>query len=95
MRYAVEVVISLKPVVNDPQGLTVRAGLHQLGFSEVSEVRVGKHISLEVDGDSESSVRQRVAGMCEKLLRNPVIEDYRIELRPSGDLSPTLTSSPA
>jgi phosphoribosylformylglycinamidine synthase PurS subunit len=44
---------------------------------------------MEVDGDSESSVRQRVAGMCEKLLRNPVIEDYRIELRPSNDLSPT------
>jgi len=89
MRYTVEVVISLKPVVNDPQGLTVRAGLHQLGFSEVSEVRVGKQISMEVDGDSESSVRQRVAGMCEKLLRNPVIEDYRIELRPSNALSPT------
>jgi phosphoribosylformylglycinamidine synthase PurS subunit len=50
---------------------------------------------MEVDGDSESSVRQRVADMCEKLLRNPVIEDYRIELRPSGDLPPTPTSSPA
>jgi phosphoribosylformylglycinamidine synthase len=95
MRYTAEVVISLKPVVNDPQGLTVRAGLHQLGFAEVSEVRVGKHISMEVDGDSESSVRRRVADMCEKLLRNPVIEDYRIELRPSVDLSPTPTDPPA
>jgi phosphoribosylformylglycinamidine synthase len=95
MRYTVEVVISLKPVVNDPQGLTVRAGLHQLGFAEVSEVRVGKHISVEVDGDSEQSVRQRVADMCEKLLRNPVIEDYRIELRPSGEASPTPTAPPA
>lgn len=84
MRYTAEVVISLKPVVNDPQGLTVRAGLRQLGFSEVSEVRVGKHISMEVDGNSKSSVRQRVADMCEKLLRNPVIEDYRIEIRADG-----------
>ncbi len=83
MRYTAEVVVSLKAVVNDPQGLTVRAGLRQLGFAEVSEVRVGKHISLEVDGESEQSVRQRVAEMCEKLLRNPVIEDYRIELRAS------------
>ena len=84
MRYLAEVVISLKPVVNDPQGLTVRAGLHQLGFAEVSEVRVGKHISVEVDGGSEAGVRQRVAEMCEKLLRNPVIEDYRIEIRADG-----------
>ena len=92
MRYLAEVVISLKPVVNDPQGLTVRAGLHQLGFAEVSEVRVGKHISVEVDGDSEAGARQRVAEMCEKLLRNPVIEDYRIELRPSRAAPP---ASPA
>ena len=84
MRYLAEVVTSLKPVVNDPQGLTVRAGLHQLGFAEVSEVRVGKHIALEVDADSEASARRRVAEMCERLLRNPVIEDYRIELRLAG-----------
>jgi phosphoribosylformylglycinamidine synthase len=87
VRYTAAVVVSLKPVVNDPQGLTVRAGLQQLGFAEVAEVRVGKHISMEVDGDSEAGVRARVAEMCEKLLRNPVIEDYRIELRPSGDAS--------
>jgi phosphoribosylformylglycinamidine synthase len=95
MRYLAEVVISLKPVVNDPQGLTVRAGLHQLGFAEVSEVRVGKHISVEVDGDSEAGARQRVAEMCEKLLRNPVIEDYRIELRPSREASPAPPAPPA
>jgi phosphoribosylformylglycinamidine synthase len=93
--YLAEVVISLKPVVNDPQGLTVRAGLHQLGFGEVSEVRMGKHISVEVEGDSEAGVRARVAEMCEKLLRNPVIEDYRIELRPSGEASPTTPAPPA
>ncbi|MGO8686347.1 MAG: phosphoribosylformylglycinamidine synthase subunit PurS [Candidatus Dormibacteria bacterium] len=85
MRFLAEVVISLKPVVNDPQGLTVRAGLHQLGFAEVSEVRVGKHIALEVEAGSAESARERVAEMCERLLRNPVIEDYRIELRPVGE----------
>ncbi len=82
MTYQAEVVVSLKPVVNDPQGLTVRAGLHQLGFTEVTGVRVGKHITLEVEGSSEAGVRERVAEMCERLLRNPVIEDYTIELRP-------------
>jgi phosphoribosylformylglycinamidine synthase PurS subunit len=81
VRYLAEVVVSLKPVVNDPQGLTVRAGLHQLGFTEVAEVRVGKHIQLELEAADEPTARQRVAEMCERLLRNPVIEDFRIELR--------------
>jgi phosphoribosylformylglycinamidine synthase PurS subunit len=80
-RFAAEVVVSLKPVVNDPQGLTVRAGLLQLGFAEVSEVRVGKHLTVTLEADSESTARDRVAAMCEKLLRNPVIEDYAISLR--------------
>ena len=81
MRFAAEVVVSLKPVVNDPQGLVVLSGLHQLGFAEVGDVRVGKHLVLELEAGSEEAARQRVAEMCEKLLRNPVIEDYRIELR--------------
>ena len=88
MRFLAEVVISLKPVVNDPQGLTVRAGLHQLGFAEVTEVRVGKHIALEVEADSEAGAHRRVSEMCERLLRNPVIEDYSIELRPCADPLP-------
>ncbi len=95
MRFLAEVVISLKPVVNDPQGLTVRAGLRQLGFDEVTEVRVGKQIALEVDGDSEAEVRRRVAEMCERLLRNPVIEDYRIELRPPAETLPATPAAPA
>jgi phosphoribosylformylglycinamidine synthase len=95
VRFLAEVVISLKPVVNDPQGLTVRAGLHQLGFAEVCEVRVGKHIALEVEADTEAGARQRVAEMCERLLRNPVIEDYRIELRPAGEASTAASHPPA
>ena len=83
-RFLAEVVVSLKPVVNDPQGLTVRAGLHQLGFSEVAEVRVGKHIAVELEAGSEAAARRQVTAMCEKLLRNPVIEDFRIELRPAA-----------
>jgi phosphoribosylformylglycinamidine synthase PurS subunit len=78
MTFAVEVVVALKPVVNDPQGLVVRDGLHRLGFSGVRSVRVGKHLELEVDGDDEDSVRAQVEAMCEQLLRNPVIEDSRI-----------------
>jgi phosphoribosylformylglycinamidine synthase len=78
MTFAVEVIVALKPVVNDPQGLVVRDGLHRLGFSGVRSVRVGKHLELEVEGDDEASVRTQVEAMCEQLLRNPVIEDSRI-----------------
>jgi phosphoribosylformylglycinamidine synthase len=79
MTFAVEVVVVLKPVVNDPQGLVVRDGLHRLGFPEVRAVRVGKHLELEVEGDDEASVRAQVETMCDQLLRNTVIEDSRIE----------------
>jgi phosphoribosylformylglycinamidine synthase len=79
MTFAVEVVVVLKPVVNDPQGLVVRDGLHRLGFPEVRAVRVGKHLELEVEGHDEASVRAQVEAMCDQLLRNTVIEDSRIE----------------
>jgi phosphoribosylformylglycinamidine synthase subunit PurS len=76
--YTVEVVVALKPVVNDPQGLVVRDSLHRLGFGGVRGVRVGKHIEVEVDAESEQDARDQVERMCEQLLRNTVIEDSRI-----------------
>jgi phosphoribosylformylglycinamidine synthase subunit PurS len=76
--YAVEVIVALKPVVNDPQGLVVRDSLHRLGFSNVSAVRVGKHIELEIDASDEEAARAEVERMCDQLLRNTVIEDSRI-----------------
>jgi phosphoribosylformylglycinamidine synthase subunit PurS len=78
MTYAVEVIVALKPVVNDPQGLVVRDSLHRLGFTGVSAVRVGKHIELEIDADDEEAARAEVERMCDQLLRNTVIEDSRI-----------------
>ena len=78
MTYAVEVIVALKPVVNDPQGLVVRDSLHRLGFDGVRGVRVGKHIEVEVDAESEQDARDQVERMCEQLLRNTVIEDSRI-----------------
>ena len=78
MSWTAEVVVQLKPVVNDPQGLVVRDGLRRLGFDGVHGARVGKHIEIEVDAESEAQARELVASMCEKLLRNPVIEDARI-----------------
>jgi phosphoribosylformylglycinamidine synthase subunit PurS len=77
--FTVHLVVTLKPVVNDPQGLAVQSGLHLLGFTDVSGVRVGKFIELTLDAADEATARVQVTEMCEKLLRNPVIEDYEIK----------------
>ena len=74
------VVVMPKPVVNDPQGVTVRQGLAALGFGEVADVRVGKYIEVRLDGDSTEETRARVDEMCRRLLANQVIEDYRFEV---------------
>jgi len=72
----VRVFVSLKPGVLDPQGRAVHHSLEGLGFSGVEDVRVGRMIELEVaDSTSDEALRE----MCEKLLANMVIENYRIE----------------
>jgi phosphoribosylformylglycinamidine synthase PurS subunit len=78
------IVVTPKPVVNDPQGITVKQGLATLGFSEVSEVRVGKYIEVSLEASSESEARQRVEAMCKQLLANHVIEDYKFEIETDG-----------
>ena len=77
------VVVVPKPVINDPQGVTVRQGLNALGFGEVADVRVGRYIEVRLDGSSAAEARARVDEMCRQLLANQVIEDYRFELEPS------------
>jgi phosphoribosylformylglycinamidine synthase subunit PurS len=84
--YAVDVLVTLRPVINDPQGLSVRAGLRALGFEGVVSARVGKLVELRVEAESEASCRDAVGEMCRKLLCNPVIEDWRIDaLRAAPD----------
>jgi phosphoribosylformylglycinamidine synthase subunit PurS len=78
------VTVMPKPVVNDPQGVTVRQGLATLGFSEVSEVRVGKYIEVSLEAASEHEARQRVEAMCRQLLANHVIEDFHFEIELEG-----------
>ena len=72
--------ISLKEGVLDPQGRAIEHSLRGLGFQAVSEVRVGKQITLDVDETDTARLRQRVARMCETLLSNTVIEDYVIDI---------------
>jgi phosphoribosylformylglycinamidine synthase PurS subunit len=78
------VIVTPKPVVNDPQGITVRQGLAALGFGEVSDVRVGKYIEVRLDSNTEREARDRVDAMCRQLLANHVIEDYRFDVEADG-----------
>jgi phosphoribosylformylglycinamidine synthase len=79
-RYVAEVRILLKPSVNDPQGQSIKGGLHQLGFEQVQSVRAGKLIELQIESGSEAQATEAVRQMCDKLLANPVIERYEITL---------------
>ena len=74
------VIVMPKPVVNDPQGLTVKQGLASLGFRKVTDVRMGKYIELTLEDMSEHEARQRVEEMCRQLLANHVIEDFHFEI---------------
>jgi phosphoribosylformylglycinamidine synthase subunit PurS len=78
------VIVVPKPVVNDPQGATVRQGLQALGFAEVVDVRVGKYIEVTLDTVSPEEARNRVEEMCRRLLANRVIEDFRFDLLPAA-----------
>ena len=83
MRYAVEVLVTLKPGLADPQGKAVEGSLPTLGWTNVSGVRVGKHIRLDVEAASEDVARSQVEEIAHRLLSNPVIEESRIlEVRP-------------
>jgi phosphoribosylformylglycinamidine synthase len=76
-----KVYVTLKRGVLDPQGQAVARSLGRLGFDEVKDARIGKYIELDLAGDA-AAAEARLREMCEKLLANTVIEDYRIELQP-------------
>lgn len=78
--FRVKIEIKLKPVVLDPQGKSVLSALANLGFGEVCDARVGKLIELRISDGSAESVRERVNEMCRKLLSNPVIEDFVVNV---------------
>ncbi|WP_100371653.1 phosphoribosylformylglycinamidine synthase subunit PurS [Bacillus sp. FJAT-45037] len=76
--YKVKVYVTLRESVLDPQGVAVKSALHTMNYQEVEEVRIGKYMELVVK--ERENVEGRVEEMCEKLLANTVIEDYRYEI---------------
>ena len=64
----------------DPQGKAVSSGMDSMGLTEIKNVRIGKHISLEVDADNENSAKEKVDEACKKLLVNEIMENYTFKL---------------
>ena len=79
------ITITLKPGVLDPQGKAVQHSLHTLGYPEVGDVRIGKYIEVRLVEVSRESADVRLREMCERLLANRVIEDYRFEIDVAPD----------
>jgi phosphoribosylformylglycinamidine synthase len=74
------VFVTLKPSVFDPQGQTIADSLHSMGYRGIGDVRQGKYFELELDSASKEQARTLAAEVADKLLANPVIESYRVEV---------------
>lgn len=85
MKANVEVYIQLKPGILDPQGETLEHALDAMGYRGVDEMRVGKWITFTVEGSDTDSLNDQVDEMCRRLLANPVIEEYHMDLVPQEE----------
>jgi phosphoribosylformylglycinamidine synthase len=72
--------VTLKPSVFDPQGRTIAEALHSLGYGGVGDVRQGKYFELDLDVGEEAKARALASEVADKVLANPVIESYRVEV---------------
>ena len=81
MKFLAKVYITLNPTINDPQGETVLRALKSLGFSSVERLRVGKYMELTVAETGYKQAEIQVRQMCDKLLANPIIEQFTFELK--------------
>jgi len=75
-----KVYVTLKKGVLDPQGKAVGSALKSMGYNEVKNLRIGKFMEIEFDGSSRQNAEKRLKEMCEKLLANTIIEDYKVEI---------------
>jgi len=79
-QFLAKVFVSLKPTVNDPEGITIGSALRSLGFDEVSKVRAGRYFELTLTARDEKRAERQVNMMCSRFLANPVIETYSFKV---------------
>jgi phosphoribosylformylglycinamidine synthase subunit PurS len=80
--YHARIYVTLRPSVLDPAGTAVQSGLKHMGYDNVEQVRIGKYVEVKLQADDEAIAKQQLDHMCDQLLANPVIENYRFELMP-------------
>jgi len=78
--FEVKVTVELKKGVSDPEGVNTLKALHLLGFENVKDAKIIRTVDLQVDGKSKDTVKKDVEQMCQRLLTNPVIHTYKIEI---------------
>lgn len=83
MKFIAEINVMPLKVLLDPQGKAVTSSMKKLGFLEVENVRIGKHITLEIESDSEEKARNRVDEACKRILSNPIMEGYEFSIHQS------------
>lgn len=76
-----EIYVTLKPSVLDPQGEAVKKAIHGMGMDGVKSARIGKYIEFEIDSKNLEKTKSKLDEICHDLLSNPVIENYRVEIK--------------
>ncbi|AKG23639.1 phosphoribosylformylglycinamidine synthase subunit PurS [Calothrix sp. 336/3] len=79
-KYRAKIFVTLRPSVLDPAGVAVQSGLKQMGYDGVEQVRIGKYIEMTLISSDEPTARQKLDQMCDQMLANTVIENYRFDL---------------
>jgi phosphoribosylformylglycinamidine synthase subunit PurS len=80
-RYQAQIYVTLRPSVLDPAGTAVLSGLKHMGYDNVEGVRIGKYVELTLEAEDEDAAKAQLDRVCDELLANPVIENYRFELK--------------
>jgi phosphoribosylformylglycinamidine synthase subunit PurS len=79
-KYHARIYVTLRPSVLDPAGTAVQSGLAHMGYADVESVRIGKYIEVNLSAQDEAEAHKQLDQMCDQLLANPVIENYRVEV---------------
>ena len=91
-KYLAQIYVTLRPSVLDPAGTAVQSGLQHMGYDNVERVRIGKYVELTLTAGGESEAREQLDRVCDQLLANPVIENYRFDLTESPVAVETATA---
>jgi len=80
-QYFAQVYVTLRPSVLDPQGTAVQSGLKHMGYNNVEQIRIGKYIEVTLTAENSEDAKRQLDAICDQLLANPVIENYRFDLK--------------